>query len=135
MLLKTNNAKDMRKGITLVETLVASLLLASSLAPVLIALTRAQSLATTLEQKEQCLVLARQKIDDIRARAVYNYTTSFGSSSVQLSGYYYGKITDSTVSSNLRQITVSVGFDTNNNKTLDSSEILVTLTTMVAKRW
>ena len=42
---------------------------------------------------------------------------------------------DSSVSSDLREITVSVGYDLNGNSTLETDEIEVTLATLVAKRW
>jgi hypothetical protein len=44
-------------------------------------------------------------------------------------------VEDVSVDSNLRKITVSVGYDLNGNNNLESDEIEVTLVTLVARRW
>jgi hypothetical protein len=40
-----------------------------------------------------------------------------------------------TASTDLKQITVSVGYDGNGNGTLSSDEVEITLATYVARRW
>jgi Tfp pilus assembly protein PilV len=125
----------LKKGITISEVLIASLLMATATVPILKALTSAQATATSIDHKSQSLMLARAKIEDIRAIAIYNYGRSYSAASQVIDGSYLCNVTDTPVTSNLRHITVSVGFDENDNKTLGSDEIRVTLETLVARRW
>jgi hypothetical protein len=117
------------------ETLVASVLLGAAMVPCLKAMTSAHTLSTSIERKSQSLAFAKAKMNDIRARSVYNYTNWFGCNSAVLSGRYLCTVDDTSRSSILRQIEVHVGYDLNNNKVLSESETLVTLETLVAKRW
>ena len=90
---------------------------------------------TIIEHRTYSLILAQAKLDEIRARSIYNYSSSFTETSTSLDGPYLCSVVDTTVSSNLRKITVSVGYDLNVNSTLEADEIEITLATLVAKRW
>jgi len=123
-----------RTGLTISEVLIASLLLVTATAPILKALTGAQMTSTRIDHQSNCLMLARAHIEDIRAKALYNYSASYAASSAVLDGSYLCNVSDSEVNSNLRQITVAAGYDENGNGTLDSDEIRVTLETLIARR-
>jgi len=133
---KSNIARYHRRfaGFTLTEVVVASGLLIIAVVPILKALTIAQATSITIERKTRSLVLAQGKLEEIRARSIYHYMSSFDESSVSLSGSYLCNVSDNEHPS-LRTITVSVGYDVNGDSNLSSGEILVTLTTCVAKRW
>jgi hypothetical protein len=90
-----------------------------------------------VEVKTQALVPAQGKLDEIRARSIYNFGSSgsFTASNVVLSGSYLCNITDTSLSTDLKQITVSAGNDDNGNGILSSDEVDVTLTTCFARRW
>jgi Tfp pilus assembly protein PilV len=122
------------RGVTLTEVVVSSTLLVVALVPILKALTQAQVTSIIIEHRTQSLILAQAKLDEIRARSIYHYSDSFQLSSASLGSSYLCTVSDNQNSS-LRTITVSVGFDDDGNAQLASSEILVTLTTYVAKRW
>ena len=126
-----------RKGLSIIEVAMASVLLIVAMVPVLKSLTRANMLSSSVEGKTQALVLAQGKLDSIRASSVYSFgaSGSFTASNVVLSGSYLCNVTDTTITANyLKQITVSVGYDNSGNGTLSSSEVLVTLTTYIANR-
>jgi Tfp pilus assembly protein PilV len=125
------------KGLSIIEVAMASVLLIVAMVPILRSLTKANMMSTDIERKTQSLVLAQSKLDDIRARSIYNFGSSgsFTANNVVLSGSYLCNVADSTVSTDLKQITVSVGYDNNGNGTLSSDEVEVTLTTYFAKRW
>ena len=123
-----------RLGITITETLIATMLMMAALVPILKAMTRAHFLSRTIEQKNRSLMYAKEKLEDLKARTIYRYGTSYGSEWESLGGGYGCKITDTAESSNLRHITVSVGYDQNGNASLSSQEILVSLQTLVARR-
>ncbi|MDO8301621.1 MAG: hypothetical protein Q7T18_00115 [Sedimentisphaerales bacterium] len=123
-----------RHGFTISEVVIASLLLLTAVAPILNALTSAQTTSTIVDHKSHSLILAREKMEDIRARAIYAYSASYAASSLAVSGSYLCTVTDSAVTSNLRRIAVSTGYDDNGDHTLSSGETQVTLTTLIAKR-
>jgi Tfp pilus assembly protein PilV len=131
---KLINSKQ-RAGITISEVLIASLLLITATVPILKALTGAQAASVRIDRKSQSLMLARAKIEEIRVRTIYDYGNSYSADSTTLGGSYLCNISDSAVSSNLRQIVVSAGFDENANGTLGGDEISVTLQTLIARRW
>lgn len=131
------NAKKSRacKGFTLSEVLVASMLLVVVMVPILRALTGAHTLDIRIERRSRSLTLAEAKLEDIKARSIYNYSTDFNDPSSSIEGAYLCKVTDTVVSSDLRTILLSVGYDQNGNSTLGSDEIEVTLKTLLARRW
>jgi Tfp pilus assembly protein PilV len=125
------------KGLSIIEVAMASALLIVAIVPILKSLTKANMLSSEVEVKTQALVLAQGKLDEIRARSIYNFGSSgsFTASNVVLSGSYLCNITDTSLSTDLKQITVSVGDDDNGDGTLSSSEVEVTLTTCFARLW
>ena len=127
---------EMRNGgFTLTEVVVASALLIIAIVPILKALTSAHVTSTIIEHRTRSLTLAQTKLDEIRARSIYDYSSTFTETGLSLDGSYLCNVGDSSVSSDLREITVSVGYDFNDNSTLETDEIEVTLVTLVAKRW
>jgi Tfp pilus assembly protein PilV len=137
MCLKYSKSNRRHKGLSIIEVTMASVLLIVAMVPILKSLTNANRMSTDIERKTQALVLAQSKLDDIRARSIYNFGSagSFTASNVVLSGSYRCNITDTSLSTDLKQITVSVGYDNNGDGTLTGDKIEVTLTTCFARRW
>ena len=124
-------------GFTLTEVVIAAGLLIAAIVPILQALTVSHTTTTSIEYKTRSLTLAQAKLDDIKARSIYNYTnggSTFAESNTSLDGSYLGNVTDDS-GDPLKTITVSVGFDRNGDSTLSSDEIEVTLSTLLARRW
>ena len=122
-------------GFTLTEVIVASTLLILAIVPILKALTTAHVSTTIIERRTHNLILAQAKLDEIKARSIYNYGSTFTETNSSLDGSYLGNVEDSSVSSNLRKITVTVGYDLNGDSNLADDEIEVTLATYIARRW
>ena len=131
----SNATLDRRRcgGMTLTEVVVASALLLAAVVPILKALTSAQVSSRVVEHKTRSLMLAQAKLDEIRARAFTEFSTSFNETSTALGDGYYGTVKDEGYDTGLKKITVTVGYDEDSDKTLDSSEVLITLTTLVAE--
>jgi Tfp pilus assembly protein PilV len=129
-----NNKIKLRRGVTISEVLIASALLIMAIVPILKALASAQAATTTVDHKTNSLMLAKAKMEDIRGRAIYSYSSSYSASSLALSGSYLCNVTDSAVNSNLRRITVFAGYDANGDKILSNEEIQITLDTLIARR-
>ena len=123
------------RGFTLTEVVIASALLIIAIVPILRALTSAHVTGTAIDRKTSSLILAQAKLDEIRARSIYHYGDNFTENNLSLDGSYLCNVEDSFISSDLRKITVPVGYDLNGNSTLETDEIEVTLATLVARRW
>jgi len=121
--------------LTLTEVVIASALLIIGMVPILKGLTSAHLGTVIIERKSRSLILAQAKLDEIKARSVYNYSQSYTQTNLSLEGPYLCNIADEPVGTNLRKITVSLGYDLDDDSILDSDEIEVTQATYVAKRW
>lgn len=131
---KTGLLYQKRKAVTITEVIMASALLIIAIVPMLTGLNRSHNVTAKIEQKTKSLSLAQSKIAEIRARSINNYASSFSENNTSLESNYYCDIDDDSVSSNLRQITVSVGYDDDSGRDLDSEEIDVELVTLIARR-
>jgi Tfp pilus assembly protein PilV len=126
-------------GLTLIEVVIASALLIIAMVPILKCLTVAHASAVQIEHKSRSLLLAQAKLNELRARSIYDYTNGgaaggFAESGTSLDGSYRCNVTDDKADP-LKTITVSVGFDSNGDASLSSDEVNVTLATLVARRW
>jgi Tfp pilus assembly protein PilV len=140
--LKIKNRKskitNRSEGFTLTEVAVASALLVIVMVPILKGIATAHLNTAIIEHKSRSLILAQAKLDDIKARSIYHYSDSYTATNLLLdvnSPHYLCNVSDSGSGGNLRTITVSVGFDLNGDGVLASNEILVTLSTQLARRW
>ena len=124
-----------RGGFTLSEVIVASTLLLVSIVPILKGLANAHLVSSIVERKTKSLTLAQGKLDEVKARSIYNYAGSFDASDEQLDTSYLCDVTDTSLGANLRKVKVEVGYDADNDSALDSDEIEITLATQLAKRW
>jgi prepilin-type N-terminal cleavage/methylation domain-containing protein len=124
-----------KRGFTLPEVVVAAALLLIAIVPILKALTKANLDSLIIERKTRSLCLAQGKLNQIKAKSIYNFDNNFAETNTNLGNSYLCNVTQTTVSSTLKTISVSVGRDNNGNDTLASSEIEVTLQTQIAKRW
>lgn len=118
---------------TLTEVVVASALLVVAVAPILQALTVAQTTGRIIDYKTQSLVLARGKLETIRAQCIHHYDVSFQEHSGQIEGSYLCNVHDDQ-DPDLRLVTVAVGYDADGNRELSDNEVYVTLGTYVARR-
>ena len=133
---KLKNAKRFA-GLSIIEVVMASTLLIIAMIPILKALTVVHSDGIRIEHKSRSLVLAQTKLDNIKARSIYDYTnggSSFAENNTSLDGSYLCNVADDS-GDPLKTITVSVGFDSDDNSALSSDEVDITLMTLLARRW
>ncbi len=121
-------------GFTLTEVVVASALLIIAIVPILKALTSAHVSTAFIERRTRSLTLAQAKLDEIKARSIYNYSDTFTETDTSLDGSYLCNVTDDS-GDPLKTITVSVGFDLDGDSTLATDEIEITISTRLANRW
>ena len=133
--LTIDNRIRRRGGFTLTEVVVASTLLILAIVPILKGLTSVHLNSSRIERKTRSLSLAQAKLYEIKARSVYNYTDNFTEANESLDGSYLCTVKDGAISANLRVMAVAVGYDVDGDSVLSSDESLVTLQTMIARRW
>ena len=121
LIIRNRKAKTAKRiaGFTLTEVVIASALLIIAMVPILKGLTSANLGTVIIERKSRSLILAQAGLEEIKARSIYNYGGTFTQAGVSLDGSYLCNVDDSSISTNLRQITVSVGYDHDSNNTLD----------------
>jgi Tfp pilus assembly protein PilV len=126
-----------RSGLSIIEVIMASVLLIVAMVPILRSLTKAHMFSSGIERKTQSLVFAQNKLEEIRARSIYNFGSagSFSANDVALGGSYYCDVTDTSAATDLRTITISVGYDLNGDAALSSDEYEATLASLIANRW
>ena len=127
-------SRKKEQGFTLTEVVTASALLVIAIVPTLKALTSAHVTSRIIEHRTISLILAQSKLDEVKARSIRNFTDSFSESNLVVGSSYLCNVIDSYVNSNLKKITVSVGYDSNGNNSLESSEFDITLSTLLARR-
>ena len=120
-------------AVTITEMVVASALLAAAVMPILKAMNVAQATSRKVEVKTCSLTLAQAKLAQCRARAAHDYNTSLAESHTVISGSYLVTVTDDG-DATCKTVAVCVGFDENNNGSLDADEVSVTLNSAIAKR-
>lgn len=134
--IKKNKSKRLNNpgGFTIIEVVMASVLLIIVLVPILKALTTAHVTTTAIEQKTVSLMLAQAKLDEIKASSIYHYGDDFTESSSSLGGGYLCDVGDASAGDNLRTITVDVGYDLDENGSLETDEVEISLATYLARR-
>ncbi|HBG28667.1 MAG: hypothetical protein A2Y10_11995 [Planctomycetes bacterium GWF2_41_51] len=123
-----------RQGFTLPEVLTASALLVIAFVPILKALTQINLSTVIIERRTKSLNLAKMKINHLHAKSIKNFDDDFSESNLVLDSFYLCNISNQSVNGNLKSIVVSVGMDRNGNRTLDSSEVEISLQTQLARR-
>lgn len=122
-------------GFTFTEVIVASSLLILAMVPILRALTQAHLGSVVIERRSRCLTLAQTKLDDIKACSIYDFNGISQENNVSLDGAYLGTVQVSGAGSDLKQVTVEVGYDFNGNSILEADEVEIELVTYLARRW
>jgi Tfp pilus assembly protein PilV len=123
-----------RLGFTITEVVVASGLLLVAMVPILKALTTAYVTSSAIERKTRSLILAQNKLDEIEIKSIHGYFGTFTQANTSLGASYVCNVSDTAVSSNLRKVAVSVGYDDSGNSALGADEVEITLSTYISRR-
>ena len=140
--LMSKRANRRSAGFTLTEVVVASSLLIVAMVPILKGLTSVHLTASLVEQRTKSLDYAQTILEDIKARSIYNFTGNYNKANKEVEdvidgvdeSYLYTS-TAVAIGPDLRRTTIITGYDKNDNGTLQSTEVLVTLDTLIARRW
>ncbi|OHB59075.1 MAG: hypothetical protein A2173_08230 [Planctomycetes bacterium RBG_13_44_8b] len=114
---------------------MAALLLTIAIVPILKGLTQTNLNSVIIQRRTQSLCLAQEKLNRIKAAALYNFENDLTETGIELSTSYLCNVSQTVVNTNLKAISISVGYDQDNDRSLSPDEVEVTLQTQIAKRW
>ena len=123
----------MRTGFTLVEVLAAVLLLSGTIVGFITYSADSIRYTVDAEHAVKSTLLAEQELEKIKNTFRNAFDTDVTAWSTALGNGYLISRSVTTVSTRLKRVVVSVGFDDDQDSVLDSGEILITLTTQNAK--
>ncbi len=122
------------KGFTLVEILGSVLLMTIVIVPFITFAANNFTVGMDIERKTKSSLLAEAEMEKIKNTLSKSFDTAFTAWSSDLGDSYLVTRTSTNVSETLKRIGVSVGYDDNNNGSLDTDEIMIDLMTQYAKR-
>lgn len=123
-----------KKGFTFIEVIASVLLLAVIIVPFIQYAADNLTMSLEIERRVTSNLLAEVEMEKIKNVLRKSFETDFTAWSSSLGNNYFASRTSTDVSSTLKIVEVSVGYDTDKNSSLGTDEITVTLTTKYAKR-
>ncbi|MCG8696466.1 MAG: hypothetical protein MI922_00315 [Bacteroidales bacterium] len=121
-----------RRGFTLVEVISATVLLSGTIIGFITIMSENLSVSREAELRIHASLLAEGEVERIKAAFYDDFSTDVSGWSSDLGQDYRVSRSVTTVNSYLKEIEVEVGYDTDGDNSLDSEEVLVTLTTQYA---
>ena len=122
------------KGFTLVEVLASVLILAGTIVVLITYAADSLAMSMKIERMVKSVLLAEGEMEKIKNTLRKSFETDFTVWPSSLGGNYFAGRSSADVSSTLKIIGISVGYDTNKNGSLEPDEIIVTYKTQYAKR-
>lgn len=123
-------------GFTLLEILLTIIILSIALIPLMEMIPQALVLDKSIEWETQAAFLAQQKMEEIKGKAIYDYSPDYSESTTAFpsphSAFKYTVSDDPDTG--IREITVNVWYDKNGDDTVDDDEEEVILNTKIARR-
>lgn len=130
--INSNRTRGVRGGLTFSEVLISTLILSLAMVPIVQAMGRVHFITARMEKVTRSLILAQNQLEELRARAVSDFSGSWTVSNQPLGGGYLGNIS-AEPDERLRTVSVSVGYDENGNGVLDGSEVSAVLRSRIAR--
>jgi len=121
-------------GFTFVEVLASILILAGVITPFMLYAADNLAMSLEIERRVKSTLLAEVEMEKIKNILRKSFETDFAAWPNSLGDSYLASRTSIDVSSTLKIIGVSVGYDDDKNGSLGTDEIMVTLTTQYVER-
>jgi len=127
----------MKRGFTFLEVLISILILGIFMASFGVGLYHILNEDDMEKIESTCLELSERVMEDYRKTILANWTASFPISgnfaSIGYTSYLY-TISITNITNSLRQFTITVWNDANNNNTLDNFEGKAVLVSLISRR-
>jgi len=133
--------KMSQKGFTLIEMMMAIIILGIAIVPLMEMISRASITSSTNEQETRIVFLAQQKLEQVKSLALTNFTDDYTQAATAFPSpdlaykytiYYYTSGGDD--GNLIKSIRVRAWYDSNSNNSADTNEPQLELNTKVAKR-
>jgi len=122
------------KAFTLVEVLASVIILAGTIVTIIMYAADGLAANLQLERRLKSALLAEKEMEKIKNTLRNSFDTDFTTWPGSLGDNYLADRTATDVSSTLKIIEVSVGYDADDDGSLGTDEIMVTVTTQNAER-
>ena len=119
------------RGLTLIELILATALLAAAAIPVIEALGRGTAIVSDISHHTQATLLARKELARVTATATEDFQADLATAGRDLGGGYLAAV-EQDRDGLTQDLVVRVGWDVNGNGDLAPSEVLTTMTTRIA---
>lgn len=123
-----------QKAFTLVEVLASVIILAGTIVTIIMYAADGLAANLQLERRLKSVLLAEREMEKIKNTLRNSFDTDFTTWPGGLGNNYFADRTATDVSSTLKIIEVSVGYDDDDDGSLGTDEIMVTVTTQNAER-
>jgi prepilin-type N-terminal cleavage/methylation domain-containing protein len=123
-----------KKGFTFIEVLASVVLLVIVIVPFILYAAENHVVSVKIEQMVKSNLHAEVEMEKIKNILRKSFDTDYTAWSNDLGNNYLASRTSTDASATLKIIGVSVGYDVDNNGSLETDEILVTLKTQYANR-
>ena len=110
------------------------LILSGSIVTVLLYSADSLSVSMDVERRVKSALLSEREMEKIKNTLRTSFDTDFTAWSGSLGDNFLISRTSSDVNATLKIATVSVGYDSDKDSTLDSDEILIAITTKIVER-
>lgn len=121
-----------RRGMTLLEVLLAMALLGAALVPVYAMIAEGLAVTRDIELRTRATFLAEQEVERVLAEAAADYDQDFDRFSADLGGGFLVTVLDLPQTAFSKRISVRVAWDADGNGSLSNGEVLASLMTLVA---
>lgn len=122
------------KAFTLVEVLASVIILAGTIVTIIMYAADGLAANMDLERRLKSVLLAEREMEKIKNTLRNSFDTDFTTWPGSLGDNYLADRTATDVSSTLKIVEVSVGYDADDDGSLGTDEIMVTVTTQNAER-
>ncbi len=124
------------KAFTLVEVLGSIVILGVAIVGIILCNADGLTASKNMERRVKSILLAESEMERIKGSLAQDFDQIYNNNYVDLGGYDLSKNSVENISgrSELKLVTVSIGYDTNSNSSLTSDEIMLTFVTQVAEQ-
>ncbi len=126
--------RELLTGFTLVEVLASVVILAGTIVTIIMYTADGLAASKEMEQRTRSTLLAESEMEKIKNTLRKSFDTDFTAWPNALEGNYLASRTATDLSSTLKTIEISVGYDTNGDGTLGTGEIMITVATKNVRR-
>jgi Tfp pilus assembly protein PilV len=126
------------KGFTLIELMLATVIVIISIVPITMILPRMLTENRIVERENRAVFLGQLKMEEMKTKALTYFNWDYNKTAIAFPPphniFKYSVTYVAGMDLNIREITVTVWYDANNNNTADTGEEWIQLKTLITNR-